>query len=296
MPSIARVLGLLFVVAHATALSAQQALPNHAPPGQSRTPPPGYLLPVGPSDGFGPGLVRGETSRSLQAATSPDGQHNQRALVRRAPEVIRASYDAPVPSGHHPPGSSEAVQRSGETEPSVPLSPRSGQSPLPLPNPGHSGRTQPGRGGLPSVVTVASSLAVVLGIFFLVAWGIRRAAPGTSAVLPTEVFEVLGRAPMAGRQQLHLLRCGKKLVLVCVTPAGAETLTEITEPVEVDRLAGLCRQAHPNSTTAAFRQVFGQFVSLRSGAGFFGDSDREGLRQAATRLPATSDRSENRDV
>ncbi len=117
--------------------------------------------------------------------------------------------------------------------------------------------------GLPSAVKVIASLAVVLGVFFLVAWGMRRATPQGRGLLPGEVFETLGRAPMDGRQQVHLLRCGNKLLLVSVTPAGAETLTEITDPLEVDRLAGLCQQASPNSTTAVFRQVFGQFAPRR---------------------------------
>ena len=60
---------------------------------------------------------------------------------------------------------------------------------------------------------------------------------------------------------MHLLRCGNKLLLVSVTPVGAETLTEVTDPIEVDRLAGLCRQAHPQSATATFRQVLNQFGS-----------------------------------
>jgi len=71
---------------------------------------------------------------------------------------------------------------------------------------------------------------------------------------------VLGRAPLAARQQVHLLRCGRKLLLVSVTPAGAETLTEITEPEEVDRLAGLCRAAQPGSSTATFRRLLDQFT------------------------------------
>jgi flagellar biogenesis protein FliO len=107
---------------------------------------------------------------------------------------------------------------------------------------------------------VAGSLAVVLGLFLLVAWAMRRAAPRGSALLPSEVFEVLGRAHLAGRQQAHLLRCGRKLLLVSVTPAGVETLTEVTEPLEVDRLAGLCRQAQPHGATAAFRQIFQQWA------------------------------------
>jgi flagellar biogenesis protein FliO len=149
---------------------------------------------------------------------------------------------------------------------------------------------------LPSVVTVAGSLALVLGIFFLVAWGMRRASPAGGTALPGEVFEVLGRAAMASRQQVHLLRCGNKLILVSVTTAGAETLTEITDPAEVDRLAGLCRQAHPNSATAAFRQVFGQFASGHGRTGLFAASDRDDLRPAGAAVPANLDGLENRDV
>jgi flagellar biogenesis protein FliO len=191
----------------------------------------------------------------------------------------------------------QPVQAAGEKTANVPLSPRNRRSSLPLPRPGSSNRTKPGpRSGLSSVVTVVGSLALVLGIFFLVAWGMRRAAPAGGGVLPNEVFEVLGRAPLENRQQVHLLRCGNKLILVSVTAAGAETLTEITDSAEVDRLAGLCRQAHPNSATAAFRQVFGQFASGYSRAGLFKASDRDDRRLAGTAVPANLDGLENRDV
>jgi flagellar biogenesis protein FliO len=137
-------------------------------------------------------------------------------------------------------------------------------APVPLSSTGRGGlnpRTPAGRpaGGLPAAVSVAGSLALVLGLFLLVAWAMRRAAPRGSALLPSDVFEVLGRAPLAGRQQAHLLRCGRKLLLVSITPAGAETLTEVTEPAEVERLAGLCRQAQ--SPGAAFRQIFQQWAA-----------------------------------
>jgi flagellar biogenesis protein FliO len=115
-------------------------------------------------------------------------------------------------------------------------------------------------GGIPSPLTVAGSLAFVLGLFLLVAWVMRRTTPGATALLPKEVVEVLGRALLASRQQLHLLRCGHKLLLVSATPAGVETLTEITDPVEVDRLAGLCQQTRPDSATTMFRQVFQQLA------------------------------------
>ena len=96
-------------------------------------------------------------------------------------------------------------------------------------------------GGPQSAVTLAGSLALVLGVFFLVVWLFRRALPQGRGLLPPEAFEVLGRAPLANRQQAQLLRCGNKLLLVCVGAAGAETLTEITDPAEVERLVEVCR-------------------------------------------------------
>jgi flagellar biogenesis protein FliO len=118
-------------------------------------------------------------------------------------------------------------------------------------------------GGLPSMVSIAGSTGLVLGIFLLLVWIVKRKTPQSLTRLPNEAFEVLGRAPLSGRQQVHLLRCGNRLLLVSVTPGGAETLTEITDPIEVDRLAGLCRQSQPGSSSAAFKQVFEQLASRR---------------------------------
>ena len=121
-----------------------------------------------------------------------------------------------------------------------------------------AGHSDPAKtpGGVQSLVTVVVSLAVVLGIFSLVVWALRRASPGGLGTLPAEAFEVLGRAALANRQQVHLLRCGNKLLLVSVTATGAETLTEITDPAEVDRLSDLCRQTRTNVAATALRRVF----------------------------------------
>jgi flagellar biogenesis protein FliO len=110
-----------------------------------------------------------------------------------------------------------------------------------------------------SVMTGLASLVVVLGLFFAVAWALRRGMPAGAAALPREAVEVLGRTTLAGRQQAHLIRCGNKVLLVYLAQGVAETLTEITDPLEVDRLVGLCQQSHPQSTTASFRQILQQF-------------------------------------
>ena len=134
-------------------------------------------------------------------------------------------------------------------------------APIPLAPCGHAGHSETTKAvqGLPALGPMEAAWPSCWGSSWLSPGRCARTAPKGTTLLPGEVVEVLGRAPLAGRQQMHLLRCGNKLLLVSVTPAGAETLTEVTEPAEVDRLAGLCRQAHPQSATTAFRQIFQQF-------------------------------------
>jgi flagellar biogenesis protein FliO len=150
------------------------------------------------------------------------------------------------------------VAAAGYSEPAaIPLAPARHESALPLGaagGPGQPRRDKP-VGSLTAMVTVGSSLAVVLGLFFLVAWAVRRGSPGGSMRLPGEVFEVLGHASLGGRQQVHLLRCGSKLLLVSITPAGTETLTEVTDLEEADRLAALCRRTGSPGAAAALRQA-----------------------------------------
>ncbi|MHB0955763.1 MAG: flagellar biosynthetic protein FliO [Pirellulaceae bacterium] len=138
---------------------------------------------------------------------------------------------------------------------------REGSIAIPPPKPG--GRRVPGARGAPpttghTAVVVVSSLAIVLGLFFLIVWVSRRAFPKASVSLSTEVLEIVGRSPLAHRHQLQLIRLGRRLLLVSVTPEHAETLTEITDPDEVNHLTSLCRQQQAGSISDSFRQVLHQ--------------------------------------
>jgi flagellar biogenesis protein FliO len=126
--------------------------------------------------------------------------------------------------------------------------------------------------GLPSnaAYTIASALAIVVGLFLLFVWLLRRGSRGTAKSLPTAVVSVLGRVPIAPKQHADLLRVGNKLVLVAQSPSGPTTLTEVTDSIEVDRLVGLCQQADPYSTTKAFEQVFRQLAREPAASGFLG--------------------------
>ena len=121
---------------------------------------------------------------------------------------------------------------------------------------------------IPSFATVFSSLAIVVGLFLVVAWVMRRKLGGDALSVPTDVVNLLGRLELPGRHQLQLIRCGSKLLLLSVSAGAAETLTEITDPIEVDRLAGLCQQRDSRSSTFVFGQVLGQFGKESSDKGF----------------------------
>jgi flagellar biogenesis protein FliO len=130
--------------------------------------------------------------------------------------------------------------------------------------------------GIPteSIYTVITGLAIAVGAFLVFAWALRRGSRARHGrgVLPSEVVSVLGRVPIAARQFAELLRVGNKLVLVALTPTGPATLTEVTDPIEVDRLVGMCQQVDPNSTTKVFEQVFQQFSSEPTSGGYL-DND-----------------------
>jgi len=188
-------------------------------------------------------------------ATWPVQQTSYAAPVDAAPQM-QANVAANPPSAAVPQPSAPAPDRPTPRR----LPARKGEANTTRPSQGESAAN--GRpGSLGSVLTVAASLVFVLGLFLVVAWLLRKASPAGAAVLPKEVFELLGRAPLASRHQVHLVRCGRKLLLLSVSQAGIDSLAEIEDPVEVDRLAGLCAQAQPGSASMVFRQVFQQFTA-----------------------------------
>jgi flagellar biogenesis protein FliO len=116
-------------------------------------------------------------------------------------------------------------------------------------------------GKLQMLISVGSSLAIVIGLFIGVAMLYRKTLASTIGKgLPKTVVQVLGRTAVAPRQQLVLLRFGSKLVLVSMIQGEARTISEITDPLEVDQLAGLCESTQPASSSNSFRELLFQGV------------------------------------
>lgn len=254
--------------------------------------------PFDPSS-FGTELMERTAARS----TPLEKLHSEPATAspgRRSPELVQpAVYESPdrdlrslLQASHttspQTPASNDANPISLETSgrpaelpesPELPQTPARSESDLyptltrPDKKQPDAKSVSPSGKGLHAALTVVSSLALVLGLFFVTAWCLRRTGAGGLATLPSDVFETLGRAPLTNRQQVHLLRCGSKLLLVSVTPDGAETLAEIDEPDEVVRLTGLCKANHAGNAAVAFRQVLRQFAKEPAEPGFVGRTE-----------------------
>ena len=92
-----------------------------------------------------------------------------------------------------------------------------------------------------SIWKTMGSLAVVLGLIVVAAMVWKR-GPSGRWTMPPEALDVLGRRTIDGKQSVYLLRVGGRILLVGSSAAGLSTLAEITDPVEVDSLAGMCRR------------------------------------------------------
>jgi flagellar biogenesis protein FliO len=166
-----------------------------------------------------------------------------------------------------------------------------GEKPLLLPNRPDDSSTDKFSSGpraAGAIISVIASLAVVLGLFFIVAWLMRRNLPSSARRLPTDVVETLGRAPLVGRQQLHVLRFANRLLLVCVSPTGAQTLADISDPAEIERVAELCRQSSAIGAGKALRQILGDFTAGKSTLVTPLDVGNSSLSSAANRTSRTA--------
>lgn len=84
--------------------------------------------------------------------------------------------------------------------------------------------------------TVVSSLAIVLGLFCGFVWLTRKTSGRQGSKLNNELFTVLGTSQIDPRHQAALVKCGDRVLLVALSQTGVSTLTEFTEPGEVNEL------------------------------------------------------------
>jgi flagellar biogenesis protein FliO len=219
------------------------------------------------------------SAQQLPQALPPAYEPPRAAEMRRDPEVAPAAYTSTPGTLAPTPGTLAPQVPAAEQPVPIGLKPAEAKSAKKLSLPGSnrdgdkSADKPNAAGGLSGVFSVLGSLGVVLGLFLMMAWLMRRGLPKQGRMLPREAVESLGRIPFPGRQQGQLLRVGNKLILVSFSNSGADVIAEITDPLEVDRLSGLCAQADRYSSVKTFRDVVDQFFGEKPGR-------REAARQA----------------
>lgn len=200
-------------------------------------------------------------SPNLGAWQMPSSDLRVRAQTAEA-QTAGTSNRAPLTTSHSAADSNSTQAGRNMLRASTPAPAAAAAKRTPLEPPSQSSGMAPGgQSGstLQMILSVGSSLLIVLGLFLGVAWCYRKTLSSSlSGSLPKQVVQVVGRTPLAARQQLVLVRFGSKLVLVSMVQGEARTLSEITDPLEVDQLVGQCESARPGSITQSFRSVLHQ--------------------------------------
>ncbi|MFN7874858.1 MAG: FliO/MopB family protein [Pirellula sp.] len=192
-----------------------------------------------------PTPVRGAGHVTSQSQT---GSYQDRTQTQYTSDVRPASFEA------------QPTSVSGLQFPTQPESTKQTQSStseikLKEPSRGNEGRISKPTSPWTTLFSVGFSLGIVVCLFLGVAWIAKKSMPAGSSRLPNEVVEVLGRSTIAPRQQIYVLRFGRKLLLVSQQPGQTQTLSEITDEEEVIRLAGICEANSPRSATRTFSDV-----------------------------------------
>jgi flagellar biogenesis protein FliO len=102
----------------------------------------------------------------------------------------------------------------------------------------------------------------VVALVLLSAKLLRKSLPAAQKSLPPEVIKILGRKPLDYRHTIHLVRCGSRLLVLGSSQEGLTTLAEITDPVEIDSLAGLCESRESPSLAQGFSQFFRKYENV----------------------------------
>lgn len=80
------------------------------------------------------------------------------------------------------------------------------------------------------------AMAIVVGLIFAARWALKRWSPAKAAAKKSGPITVIAETSVGPRQQILLVRMGRRLVLVGNGPAGMSPLAEVTNADEVAEL------------------------------------------------------------
>jgi len=162
------------------------------------------------------------------------------------------------PSGRLPEGEAEANIRAVAPAPPT-------RSPLDselIRRPGATGTTTP----VPSAIKtptlelqrVGLSLAAVIGLILALRWGGKKLFQRPGGARATRAVQLLARSPVSPRQQVLLLRVGRRILVVGDCNGQMNSLSEITDPEEVAALVVQLHEEKSDFSAKAFGALFSQ--------------------------------------
>lgn len=110
------------------------------------------------------------------------------------------------------------------------------------------------RSRLPSTGSAIASLAIVLIVVLAALRLWKSVGPTVSNNVAGSAAEVLGRCRIEQRQSLYLVRIGSRILVLGSGGGELTTLSEISDPAEVDLVAGMCRSQ--GGTASPFARMF----------------------------------------
>lgn len=119
------------------------------------------------------------------------------------------------------------------------------------------------------LITVASSLAIVLGLFAALVWVSRKASKNSAGnrELPDEALRILGKKSLGASGSIALVRCGQSMLIVGIHPSGMQRLGEITGDEEVRHLEAICS----GTAKASFNATLAEMQREPIKRGFIGE-------------------------
>ena len=112
---------------------------------------------------------------------------------------------------------------------------------------------------MPSIWPALLSVMVVCGIFCLILYMVKKYLPGHRQLFSHPAMEVLGRTHLDQKRYVSLLRVGKRIVVVGVSPDEMRPLSEITDEEEITSIMEVARPKTESGLTV-FQKLFKRTV------------------------------------
>lgn len=133
-------------------------------------------------------------------------------------------------------------------------------------------------------------LCAVLAVIALCVYALRKWMPQAARLTGGGAVHVLARYYLSNKQSLCLVRFGRRVALLGVTPSEITTLSEIADPEEVSSLVVAVERGRPDS----FTTMFGTWMSSKEAHDPMDDPDPVGGREerslSSSRLSQTGRR------